>query len=165
MVSQGRVVWSVPAPALMGRIQNPRLMGGVFCIWRVGGRRTHKRKGHKCKNYKMTCSNTQCQDDFRNQCKSWVKVVGEVLGNWNKPNLLICCISTTIMWNHAKNSMKHLKLKRPTALISHWFPVEMVHNGPKLCKRKRFFLRLEHFSEVSRVYHLKADVQGFLKMW
>ena len=36
------------------------------------------------------------------------------------------------MWNHAKNSMK--QLKQPTSLISHWFPVEMVHNGPKLCK-------------------------------
>ena len=67
------------------------------------------------------------------------------------------------MWNQTKKSLK--QLKRPNSLISHWFPVEMVHNGPKLCKRKRFFLRLEHFSEVSRVHHLKADVQGFLKMW
>ena len=47
---------------------------------------------------------------------------------------IIWCISIT-MWNHAKNSMK--QLKRP--LISHWFPVEMVHIGPKLCKRKLFF--------------------------
>ena len=31
------------------------------------------------------------------------------------------------------------QLKRPTSLISHWLPVEMVHNGPKLCKRKLFF--------------------------
>ena len=33
-----------------------------------------------------------------------------------------------------------LKKKAHSALISHWFPVEMVHNGPKLCKRKSFFL-------------------------
>ena len=46
---------------------------------------------------------------------------------------LIWCISTT---NNAK-SMK--QLKGPTSLI-HWFPVEMVHNGPKLCKHKRVFL-------------------------
>ena len=44
-------------------------------------------------------------------------------------------------WNHAKNSMK--QLKRPTSLIYHWFSVEMVHNGQKLCKR--IFLRLEFF--------------------
>ena len=42
------------------------------------------------------------------------------------------------MWNQTKKSLK--QLKRPNSLISHWFPVEMVHNGPKLCKRKRFFL-------------------------
>ena len=42
------------------------------------------------------------------------------------------------MWNHAKKSMK--QLERPTSLISHWFPMEMVDNGPKLYKRKRFFL-------------------------
>ena len=41
------------------------------------------------------------------------------------------------------------QLKRPTSLISHWFPVEMVHNGPKLCKRKRFFLCCIKNSEVS----------------
>ena len=77
---------------------------------------------------------------------------------------IIWCISiTNNVKSCKKKSMK--QLKRPTSLISHWFPVEMVHNGPKLCKRKRFFLRLEHFSEVSRVHHLKADVQGFLKMW
>ena len=57
------------------------------------------------------------------------------------------------------------QLKHSISVISHWFSVEMVQKGPKLRKRKRFFLRLEHFSEVSRVYHLKADVQGFLKMW
>ena len=42
------------------------------------------------------------------------------------------------------------QLKRPTSLISHWFPVEMVHNGPKLCKRKRCFLCCKNFQEVSR---------------
>ena len=38
------------------------------------------------------------------------------------------------------------QLKRPTSLISHWFLVEMVHNEPKLCKRKRFFLCCENFT-------------------
>ena len=47
-----------------------------------------------------------------------------------------------------KKSMK--QLKRSTSLISHWFPVEMVHNGPKLCKRKRCFLCCKNFQEVSR---------------
>ena len=42
------------------------------------------------------------------------------------------------MWNHAKKSMK--QLKRPTSLISQWLPVNIVQNGPKLCKRKRFIL-------------------------
>ena len=42
------------------------------------------------------------------------------------------------MWNHAKKSMK--QLKRPTSLISHWFPVEMVQNRPNLCKHKLFFI-------------------------
>ena len=37
------------------------------------------------------------------------------------------------------------QLKQPTSLISHWFPVEMDHNRPKLCKFKCFFLRLEFF--------------------
>ena len=57
------------------------------------------------------------------------------------------------------------QLKQPNSQISNRFPVEMVHNGPKLCKRKRLFLRLENFSEVSRVCHMKADVRGFLGMW
>ena len=57
------------------------------------------------------------------------------------------------------------QLKRPTLLISHWFPVEMVHNEPKLYKRKRFFLCCKFCSEVSRVSHIKADVLPFLKMW
>ena len=41
------------------------------------------------------------------------------------------------------------QFKWPTSLISHWFPVEMVHNGPKLCKRRRHFLCCKTFSEVS----------------
>ena len=42
----------------------------------------------------------------------------------------IWCISSTNNVKSCKNSMK--QLKRPTSLISHWFPVEMVHIGPKL---------------------------------
>ena len=41
------------------------------------------------------------------------------------------------------------QFKWPTSLISHWFPVEMVHNGPKLSKRRRPFLCCKTFSEVS----------------
>ena len=62
-----------------------------------------------------------------------------------------------------KKSMK--QLERPTSLISHWFPMEMVHVGPKLCKRKRFFLCCKFFSEVSRVCHMKADALPFPNMW
>ena len=46
----------------------------------------------------------------------------------------------------------------------HWFLIdflwklEMVHNGPNLCKRKRFFLCFKKISELSRVCHMKADV-------
>ena len=32
------------------------------------------------------------------------------------------------MWNQTKRSMK--QLKRPTSMISHWFSVEMIQNGP-----------------------------------
>ena len=67
------------------------------------------------------------------------------------------------LWNLTKNSLK--QLKRPISVISHWFSVKMVQKGPKLCKRKLLFLGLEIFSEVFRVCHRKADVQGFLKMW
>ena len=74
---------------------------------------------------------------------------------------IISCISITEILQ--KKSMK--QLKRPTLLISHWFPVEMVHNVPKLYKRKRFFLCCKFCSEVSRVSHIKADVLPFLKMW
>ena len=51
------------------------------------------------------------------------------------------------MWNHAKNSMK--QLKRPTSLISHCLPVNIVQNGPKLCKRKRVASACNFFLEVS----------------
>ena len=65
------------------------------------------------------------------------------------------------MWNHAKKSMKHLK--RPTSLISHWLPVEMVHNGPKLCKRKRVATRCKIFQEVSRYAIWKLTSWRFRK--
>ena len=59
---------------------------------------------------------------------------------------IIWCISITnnVIWfhlNHAQNSMK--QLKRPTSLISHWFSVEMVQNGPKLCKRANACFSIE----------------------
>ena len=77
---------------------------------------------------------------------------------------IIWCLSIT-------NNVKSCKIfnetaqKRPTSLISHWFPVEMVHIGPKLFKRKGFFLCCKNMSEVSRVCHMKADVRPILKMW
>ena len=67
------------------------------------------------------------------------------------------------MGHHAKNSMKYLK--QPTSMISHWFPVEKVHNGPKLCKCKLFSFCCQNFSDVFRVCHMKADVRPILKMW
>ena len=48
---------------------------------------------------------------------------------------IIWCISIANNVKAKKKSMK--QLKRPTSLIFHWFHVEMVHNGPKLRKRKR----------------------------
>ena len=62
---------------------------------------------------------------------------------------IIWCISiTNNVKSNKKKSMK--QLKRPNSLISHWFSVEMVHNGPKLCKRKRFFLCCKFSKEKSR---------------
>ena len=113
------------------------------------------------------CSNGK-KSRLRQGLRSMTRLCSKVGWKWSEKHRkseisLIWCISTTnnAMWNHAKNSMK--QLKRPTSLISHWFPVEMVHNGLKLCKR--FFLCYKHFSEVSRVGLMKADVLPFLKMW
>ena len=53
-----------------------------------------------------------------------------------------------------KKSLK--QLKRPNSLISHWFSVEMVHNGPKLCKSDAFFF-VKKISEVSRVADIEVD--------
>ena len=61
-----------------------------------------------------------------------------------------------------KNEMK--QLKQPTSPISHRFSMEVVQNGPKLCKRKRrIFLRSKN-SNVSMVYHVKVHVLWFQKM-
>ena len=67
------------------------------------------------------------------------------------------------MWNQTNKSIK--QLKRSTSLLSHWFPVEKVHNGPKLCKCKLFSFCCQNFSDVFRVCHMKADVRPILKMW
>ena len=55
---------------------------------------------------------------------------------WNVHNLMYIVYLSQTMWNHAKKSTKN----RPTSLTSHWTPVEMVHNGPRLCKHKCVFL-------------------------
>ena len=65
------------------------------------------------------------------------------------------------MWNQTKKSLK--QLKRSNSLISHWFPVEMVHNGPKLIKRKRFFLRLNFFLMYPRYAIRKLTSRAFWK--
>ena len=66
------------------------------------------------------------------------------------------------MWNQTNKSMK--KLKQPTFLISHWSPVEMVHNGPKQCKHKSFFLRLEFFWGIHSGYAIwKLTSRAFWK--
>ena len=73
-----------------------------------------------------------------------VKLLWETVGN-SEMNI-IWCISQT-MWNQTKNSMK--QLKQLISLASHWFSVEIIQNGPDLCKRKRIFLKLENLSRES----------------
>ena len=60
---------------------------------------------------------------------------------------IIWCISiTNNVIYQTKNSMKQLKW--PTALISHWFSVVMVQNGPKLYKRDFLYKKTEIFRET-----------------
>ena len=88
-----------------------------------------------------------------------VKVVKWCRKKWNEHNMMYIYHKQCEI--KQKKSLK--QLKRPNSLISHWFPVEMVQTGPKLCKCKRIFLKLKIMSEVSRVYQMKADVLSFPK--
>ena len=98
---------------------------------------------------------------FESQSRVKVKVVKWCRKKWNDHNLMYIYHKQCEILQ--KKSPK--QLKRSISVISHWFSLEMVQNKPKLRKRKHFFLGLENFSEVFRVCHRKADVQGFPKLW
>ena len=85
-------------------------------------------------------------------CQTHESESGEMVSEKVKWALSDVYLSQT-MWNQTKSSMK--QLKRPTSLISHWFSVEMVQKGTKLCKRKRFFSRIENYIPVLRERELE----------
>ena len=57
------------------------------------------------------------------------------------------------------------QLKHSISVISHWFSVERVRKGPKLCKRKRVASRCNFFLRGIQICHMKADVLAIPKMW
>ena len=111
-------------------------------------------------------SQSQLVWSFESQSRVKVKVVKWCRKKWNEHNLVY-------VYHKQWEIKQKFNETAQNSLISLWLSVEMVRKGPKLCKHKCFFLRLEadanaffsEFSKVSRVCHRKADVQGFPKMW
>ena len=75
-----------------------------------------------------------------------LKVVILVSEKWNEHNLMYI--------NHKQCEIMQKvneTAQTPTSLISHWFSVEIVHYGPKLCQRKRVFLYWKKYWDIQGV--------------
>ena len=87
-----------------------------------------------------------------------VKVVKWCRRKWNKHNLMYiyqkqCEIKQKNQWNSSNGKL-------------HWFPIDNLWKGSIMDQNYANAIAFfSNFSEVSRVCHQKADVQGFPMMW
>ena len=110
---------------------------------------------------------TQSQLVWSFESQSWVKVkvVKRCRKRWNEHNLMYinhkeCEILQKIHWNSSNVQFQ-------------WFPIDSLSKWSKrdqnYANANAFFSDWKFFWGIhwilSRVCHLKADVQGFLKMW